>query len=218
EFLDAVVNAAERSRVVVTLRPDTYAMRARHPRLARLLGVNSVMVTPMTAEDIARAISRPAEMAGLDVEPGLVERVVADSERQPGDLASLSTALLRTWQRRSGNTLTVAGYLDGGGIAGAIASHAEEAFAALSTQAQDAARAILLRLGADTRAGRSRNSPLAEVLTDAGPGGSEALERLVEHRLVRQTEVQAPAGEVVDPPPAGVSDGVELTCGDLAHH
>src|SRR5690606_17174191 len=62
EFLNAVVAAAERCRVVVTLRPETYAMCALHSQLARLVGVNSVMVTPMTADEIARAITRPAEM------------------------------------------------------------------------------------------------------------------------------------------------------------
>src|SRR5690606_24202246 len=161
--------------------------------LARRLAANTVLVTPMTADELRQAVTRPADLAGIHPEPELVERVVADSQARPADLASLSTALLRTWERREGRSLTLSAYLTAGGMAAAVSAHAEDAYATLSAAEREAARAILLRLGApDHSAGGDggqatlpRSADLADVLTAAGPGGSAVLERLAEWRLIR---------------------------------
>jgi Novel STAND NTPase 1 len=49
-------------------------------------------------------------VAGLRLEPGLVELILRDVAREPGALPLLSHALRVTWEQRDGRTLTVEGY------------------------------------------------------------------------------------------------------------
>ena len=95
----------------------------------------------MTADELRRAIEEPAKRGGWDFEPGLVDLILRDVGDEPGALPLLSHALLETWQRRSGRTLTLKGYADAGGVRGAIAYTAETVYQQLSPE-QQAWRAI----------------------------------------------------------------------------
>ena len=55
-------------------------------------------------------MTEPARLAGLRLEPGLVDLVLRDVAGEPGALPLLSHALRATWERRDGRTLTVEGY------------------------------------------------------------------------------------------------------------
>jgi WD40 repeat protein/class 3 adenylate cyclase len=147
-FVDALLDAAERgTRVVVALRADFYGHCARYPRLAAALEERQALVGPMSEEELRRAIERPAEHAGLLLEPGLVEGILRDVVGEPGALPLLSHSLLETWKRRSGRMLTLIGYLQAGGVQGAIAKTAETVYRdALSPDQQALARNIFLRL------------------------------------------------------------------------
>ena len=79
----------------------------------------------MTDDELARAVTEPARLAGLRLEPGLVELILRDVAAEPGALPLLSHALRATWERRDGRTLTVEGYRDSGGVASAIARTAD---------------------------------------------------------------------------------------------
>jgi hypothetical protein len=100
----------------------------------------------MTDDEVRRAVEAPARYAGLTVEQDLLEAIVADVRGRPGSLPLLSTALLDTWERRKGRTLTHAGYLAAGGVPGALARLADTAYAKLAPAEQAAARRILVRL------------------------------------------------------------------------
>ena len=63
---------------------------------------------------------RPASAVGLTAEAELLDAVVADVGGRPAALPLLSTALVGTWERRRGDRLTLAGYLEAGGVAGAL--------------------------------------------------------------------------------------------------
>ena len=73
-----------------------------------------------------------AQVAGLRLEPGLVDLLVRDAEGQPGALPLLSHALAETWQRRDGGLLTVDGYRAAGGIRGAVAASADRLYEGLT--------------------------------------------------------------------------------------
>lgn len=140
----AGIAATGRALVVLALRADFYDRCLAYPDLLEALRGNQVTVGPMTGTQLRAAISRPAELAGLTLEPGLVDVLLA--EVGPGSLPLLSHALLATWQEREGTTLTVAGYRRTGGIGNAVAETAERAYAELPAEARDAARALLLHL------------------------------------------------------------------------
>jgi WD40 repeat protein/class 3 adenylate cyclase len=148
-FINALVYAveAEDSRVIVlpTIRADFFGRCAGYPELASRLR-DSVLVGPLSEEELRQVIERPAELVGLRLEPGLVDTVVGDIADEPGALPLLSHALLETWERRRGRTLTLAGYAQSGGVAGAIAQTADTVYGQLQPQQQATARGIFLRL------------------------------------------------------------------------
>ena len=189
-FIDALLDATERGiRVVVALRADLYGQCAGYPRLATRLVEHQVLVGPMSEEELRRAIERPAERAGIVLEPGLVEGVLRDVVGQPGALPLLSHCLLETWMRRSGRMLTLIGYLQAGGVQGAVAHTAETVYRERFTPDQQVlARNIFLRLtelGEGTEETRRRVAvselpPRAELVDDV----HEVLGTLVDARLV----------------------------------
>jgi WD40 repeat protein/class 3 adenylate cyclase len=189
-FIDALLDSAERrTRVVVALRADFYGHCAAYPRLAAALEERQALVGPMSEDELRRAIERPAEQAGLVLEPGLVEGILRDVVGEPGALPLLSHSLLETWKRRSGRMLTLIGYLQAGGVQGAVTKTAETVYReALSPDQQALARNIFLRLtelGEGTEDTRRRVAvteltPRPEQLKDV----DDVLRTLVEARLV----------------------------------
>jgi WD40 repeat protein len=191
--------------IVLGLRADRYADCTGHPELMALLDGGQVVVGPMTAGEVREAIEKPAETAGLTLEPGLVEVILHDLDPRltggqpggydPGRLPLLSHALLATWQRRSGRVLDLAGYQAAGGIDGAITNTADRLFERLDADEQRMVRRVLLQLvsvsenpAEDARARVRRQ----ELLATGGEGERRAIEsaldRLVEARLVTASE------------------------------
>ncbi len=110
----------------------------------------------MTTSRAAPDDRGPAERAGLEVEPALVDALVDDVAGEPGGLPLLSTALVDLWGERDGRTLTLAAYARSGGVRGAVGRHAEAAFRSLDADDQLVARRVLLRLVG----GEARRSPV----------------------------------------------------------
>jgi len=132
--------------LVLTLRADFYAHLAQYPELRDAVARQQEYIGPMTTEELRRAIEEPAKRAHWDFEPGLVDLILRDVGDEPGALPLLSHALLETWKRRAGHTLTLKGYADAGGVRGAIAQTAESVYQDLSPDEQNIARDIFLRL------------------------------------------------------------------------
>ncbi|MFC5721018.1 XRE family transcriptional regulator [Streptomyces gamaensis] len=142
--------------VVLGIRADFYGQCLAHPGLLAAARYGHVPLGPMTTAQLRDAITKPAEEAGLEVEPGLVEILLRDAgavtdgphdaTARPGVLPLVSHALLATWQQREGKTLAVAGYRTTGGISGAVAATAEHVYTALPPARQPVARRLLLHL------------------------------------------------------------------------
>ena len=149
QFIDALLYAVEaedsRTVLVPTIRADFYGHCADYPDLASRLQDN-VLVGALREDELRQVIERPAGSVGLILEPRLVETIIADVADQPGALPLLSHALLETWERRQGRTLTLAGYGESGGVAGAIAQTADTVLQQLTPEQQAIARNVFLRL------------------------------------------------------------------------
>jgi len=185
-FVHAIVAPEVDVTVVIALRADFYGRCTAYPELAGLLGANQVPVGPMQEEEFRRAIELPARRAGLWIEPELIDALVEDVEGEPGGLPLLSTALLELWQRRSGRALTLETYRQTGGVRGAVARLAEDAFRKLSPQQQTLARAMLLRL-AGPGAGDTlvrRRVPLADLDVERSEDPARVLSVLTRARLL----------------------------------
>jgi WD40 repeat protein len=167
-LISALCGLARITLVVLALRADYYGQAIGYPGLLRALRERHVVLGPMTAEQVRRAVVEPARLAGMDVEDGLVEVVLADlaphagvlhvadvqdagqqdagQAPELGALPLLSHAMLTAWERGRGGTVTAADYLASGGIRDAIAKSAERVYGSLTPDQQRLARRLLLRL------------------------------------------------------------------------
>jgi WD40 repeat protein/class 3 adenylate cyclase len=192
-FIDAVL--ALDCPVAIGVRADMYGRLGEHPALARAVAANQVLLGPMTDDELERAVREPAQLAGLRLEPGLVELIIRDVAAQPGALPLLSVALRATWERRDGRTLTVEGYRESGGVSSAIARSADAVVDALPDDQRQLARSVFLRMTElgegipDTR----RRVTVDELVTDRGSAETvrALVARLADARLVTVDESSA---------------------------
>jgi WD40 repeat protein/DNA-binding SARP family transcriptional activator len=193
-FLDAITVAATApdgaTTIVIAMRADFYGRCAEHRGLASLLASDQILVGPMDADELRRAIELPAQRADLTVEERLTEALVSDTVGQPGGLPLLSTALLELWTHRRDRTLLLDDYLRAGGVEGAVARLAEEAFGRLDADGQAAAKRILLRLAAPGEGGEvvRRRAPLSEFDLARDADASRAMAVFTDARLLTVAE------------------------------
>ena len=189
-FIAELVSAAQepggRYVVVLALRADAYGRSAAYPELSALVSANNVLVASMHSDELRRAVEGPCRRADLKVDPELVEQLVTDVEREPGGLPLLSAALLELWQRRDGRRLRHADYLRTGGVHGAVARLAEDAWAQLEDADRPAARAVLMRLVGVTEAGavERRRLALDELEADSDEAAARVVALLTDRRLL----------------------------------
>jgi WD40 repeat protein/transcriptional regulator with XRE-family HTH domain len=205
-FIDTLLTCArdqsKRISVVIALRADFYSYCALYPLLRQAVAAEQEYIGQMTLEELRCAIEEPARHGGWEFEPGLVDILLQDvgaqgsQEPEPGALPLLSHALLATWERRRGRTLTLEGYRASGGVQGAIAETAESVFTdQLNQTQQDLARDVFLRLtelGEGTEDTR-RRAALNELARQSGeaPQLRGVLNTLAEARLITLNEDSA---------------------------
>ena len=155
--------------VLLTVRSDFLDDCARLPLIADRFIDGVQLVPPIGVDGLREAIEGPARISGLRLETGLTELVLRDAAGRPGVLPHTSHALVETWIRREGSTLTVAGYEASGGIAGAIAQSADRLYRRMTPAERAVCRSTMLRLvflGADGSPVR-RSLPLHSLHEDA---------------------------------------------------
>ncbi|WP_329394730.1 hypothetical protein [Streptomyces melanogenes] len=192
-FIDLLLAAREqdsRLRVVLGVRADFYARCLEHPGLAVAVREASLPVGPMAPAQLREVIVKSAASQGLVVERALTARLLAEVAGEPGGLPLLSHALLETWRRRRGRTLTEEAYKAAGGLHGALAQTAEDVYARLAPEQRELARHVLLRMITPGAGAPDTRRPVQwSELTEGDPGGIRfVLERLAQARLVTLAE------------------------------
>ena len=193
--------------VVVALRADFYARFAEHDGLRDLIAQQQEYIGAMSRDELFRVIVEPAARGDWKLQEGLVELMLDDAGNEPGALPLLSHALLETWRRRRGRTMTLSAYEESGGVRGAIAQTAETIFQErLTPEQRPIARAIFVRLtelgesGDDSAPDTRRRAPFSELITRAtDPLMLDAVLRiLVEARLIITGHVPPTNTQVVE--------------------
>lgn len=175
-----------------TLRLDQIAYNGRH----------RVFLPQFGATQLRAAIEGPARAVALDLDPGLVERIVADFSELSGVLPLFQQTLTLLWLQRTSRRLTLAAYEAIGGIGGALERHAEEVLAKMTPPQLQQARRTLVLLAAATCAEGGvelrRQIPLARLR----PGDprevepqQQAIELLLRARLIVYSEQTRTNGE-----------------------
>lgn len=118
--------------VLVTLRADFIDAALRHPSLGPALHRGDTLpLTPMSRKQLTDVITKPLnDLPGVAVtyEPGLVERILDDAGSEAGTLPLLGFVLEKLWEGKEGGRLRTATYEEAGGVSGALAGHATQAW------------------------------------------------------------------------------------------
>ncbi len=210
-FMDELVEAIDIQKfreeqnfsLVLTLRADFLGQALAYRPFATALQSADVKLGPMSRQDLVRAIANPAKRLGVTFEPGLVMRIVGDVGDEPGNLPLLEFALSALWSLREHNQMTHDAYVQIGGVAGALARHANEVYASLTPQEQKLARRAFAQMvqpgdgTEDTRRVAVREDLTAEewqlaqklanerlVVTGVNEAGKETVE-VVHEALIR---------------------------------
>jgi DNA-binding SARP family transcriptional activator/ABC-type glycerol-3-phosphate transport system substrate-binding protein/tRNA A-37 threonylcarbamoyl transferase component Bud32 len=189
-FLDALAAAVADPRVglrvVATLRADFYDRPLGHRAIGELLRRGTEVITPMSPEELERAINGPTERLGVRFEPGLVAEIVADVSDRPAALPLLQFALTELFDQRPGAIIHLASYRELGGVSGALIRRAEALYSGFDDPARQAARQVLLRLVTLGEAGDDvRRRVLRQELTALGdPAVEVVLDAFGRHRLL----------------------------------
>ena len=189
EALSAMTDPAHSSvRLVIAVRADFYAACAQIPWLAERISDNQVLVGPMTDAELRRAIVEPARRAGLHLERGLVDAVIGEAGQEVGALPLVAHALVETWMRRKGSTMTLEGFRAAGGVAGAISQTADLTFEHRFDDIEKAAsKRLFLRLVTPGEGTTDARRILARSEIEHDPGAKilqSVVEGLTEARLL----------------------------------
>ncbi len=169
-------------RVVVSLRSDFLDRVAEDPQFLSDLTQGLFFLGPPSREGLRDAITQPAELAGFQFEhPATVDDMLDHLQTTPGALPLLQFAASQLWEARdtARKLLTQQAYTGMGGVAGALASHADRVVQGFGTQSQALARAVLLRLVTPER---TRAIVPISDLRDLSREPAE-VQRLVEHMV-----------------------------------
>jgi hypothetical protein len=175
-FLDllytAVTASRSRVRVVITLRADFYDKPLHYPEFGEMIRSRMETILPLSADELQRAISKPAEQVGVTFEDGLIATMVSEIHYQPGALPLLQYALTELFDNRDGRCLTKHTYEAIGRTTGALARRAEVIYDELDETGREAAHQMFLRLvtlgeGAEDTRRRVSRSELLAVTPDA---------------------------------------------------
>ncbi|MDZ4762920.1 MAG: TIR domain-containing protein [Chloroflexota bacterium] len=151
QLIDLLVAAAAETNasvtVILTLRADFFDRVLSHPILSTMISRHNYLLRPMTTAELRESVEKPAALAGLILETGLLEEILLDLGDEPGSLPLLQFTLDQLYERREGRRLTLAAYKSIGGVRGALAQHAETTYNLLrSDEYRRVAQTMFLRL------------------------------------------------------------------------
>jgi serine/threonine protein kinase/WD40 repeat protein len=195
ELLGRLVLEAD-VHVLVSLRDDFLFQCHGHEALAPILS-ELTLLGPLSESGLRRALVQPALACGYRFEDEtLVEEMIEEVGQERGALPLLAFASSRLWEKRDREQglLTREAYQEIGGVAGALAQHAEATLEQIGTHRAPVVRELFRNLvtGQGTRAVRERGELLSVFEKPEAPQAhaeaEEALAALIDARLLTSFE------------------------------
>jgi serine/threonine protein kinase/WD40 repeat protein len=185
------------AHVVLSFRDDFLLPCFEQAPLAPAVTLLTVML-PLKRDALRRAVVEPAGKRGYRFEDeALVDEMVEAVEGARGALPLLAFAVARLWEKRDREKklLTREAYEETGGVAGALAQHAEATMDRIGPERQGVVRELFRNLvtARGTRAVADREEMLS-AFPDRAPT-EEVLRELIDARLVTSYEVEVKEGE-----------------------
>jgi WD40 repeat protein len=192
QFLRMLVDAAHAPdatvRLVATLRADYFDRPLAYPGFGDAIRGRTVVLGAMSPGELADAVRLPADAVGVQIEPGVVDRMLVEAEAQPGALPLVQHTLSELFVTRTTNTITAAD-LDGmGGVSGAVGRRAEQIYQSFDAHRRDVVQSVFLRLvSVSDEHGDTRRRVRRTELEQTGIAGDDVDAVLAEygrHRLL----------------------------------
>ncbi|WP_035609767.1 hypothetical protein [Haloferula sp. BvORR071] len=191
----AALAMSRRVWVVATMRSEFFPRVPEQRDLFQLVRHGGgYILSPPELPELHQIIRYPALSAGLQFERhpetgrDLSEQIYQDAADAHDALPLLEFTLEELYQRRRENLLTWAAYEELGGLAGAIASRAQETYDALPSETRrEAASHIfgeLVTLDASNEGPATRRRARKEILQAAHPGAPGFIDAFVDSKLL----------------------------------
>jgi WD40 repeat protein len=182
--------------VLLSMRDDFLFRCTEQPALSAVFD-SLTPLTPPSSDALRRALVEPAARLGVRFEDeALVAEMVAAVEKERGALPLLAFAVSRLWDERDRErqVMTRSAYERIGGVAGALAQHAEATLQAVGPPQEAVVREIFRNLvtAEGTRAAREREE-LLSVFGENRVQANAILDVLVSARLLTEYEAGDPA-------------------------
>jgi WD40 repeat protein/serine/threonine protein kinase len=194
-YAEALARSARTSddpvRIVLTMRDDFLLRAEAVPAFrSRLTHGLQLLATP-AASDLRRILVEPAHRAGYEFDdPGLPDEIIESVASRPGALPLLSFTASKLWELRDRRFRHIGykAYRSLGGVAGALAQHAEATLQAMPPEEQRLVREVFRH--AVTAEGTRAVLTRAELdqLLGAGDHAHRVVDKLVDARLLVAAE------------------------------
>jgi uncharacterized RDD family membrane protein YckC len=193
--------------IVLTMRSDFLGECSQFDGLPEAINESQYLVPRMTRDARRAAIGGPIGVAGAELSPVLLTRLVNDVGDNPDQLSILQHAINRTWahwqhDRDAQGELSLVDYNAVGTMARALDEHADEAFHELAKGRQQALCEKVFKAltdkGTDAR-GIRRPMPLERLCEVTGATAEELEPVLAAFRRPDRSFLMPPAGEALEP-------------------
>ncbi|NEO83305.1 MAG: CHAT domain-containing protein [Spirulina sp. SIO3F2] len=169
--------------LILTLRADFLEAVLADPQLAPVFCTYPPeLLRPMAPLALRAAIEQPAQRQGIQLAPGLTERLLAAVGDNPGHLPLLEFTLTLLWEHQHQQQLTHSAYEVIGGVETALATYAERIYTELALLQRQQARYVFVQL-VHPGSARADTRRLAERAS-FDPTFEDLLHHLANQRLI----------------------------------
>ncbi|HMI91775.1 MAG TPA: ATP-binding protein, partial [Polyangiales bacterium] len=196
-------------RIVLTLRTDYLGKCAVFRGLPEALNRSQYLTPLLSREQLSDVIVYPARMFDGDIEPVLANHIINEIGNEHDQLPVIQHLLMWMWTRVQATpgrpppiALSMGDYEQVGGIATALANHADEVYGGLGTpERQRIARKLFCALWKDDTKSKDNRRPCSvrEAAAIAGVSESELIAVADEFRAAKHSFLMPPRSEPLRP-------------------
>lgn len=146
ELATLIKTDSSRTKVVATMRADFYDRPLSNHEFGDLLRHGTELITPMSPDELDRAIRGPADAEGIPLDTALVGALIGDVGDRSGALPLLQYALTELVEAHEAGSIGLDNYEGLGRLTGALTQRADAVWSELSEGAKVAARHVFLNL------------------------------------------------------------------------
>jgi ABC-type taurine transport system ATPase subunit len=201
-LLNVIRSPESRHILILTMRIDYEAFAARYEEFYSYFAKAQERVTPLNATELRQVIVEPARRVGLEFEDGVINNLLQDILGEPAGMPLLQFTLLKLWEERHYNRITMEAYRRLGGGRLALARSADKLYEKMPVEDQAVTHSIMLRLvrpgiGLEVTSNRARRGSLF-LENFAHDRVERVLDKLLAARLVRLTPGEKPEDDQIE--------------------